>query len=57
MFAQLPEPIQEQVIRYLEANDFPAAKKLHDDWFRKNSELATKKVEVSRSKEAPIETH
>lgn len=56
MFAQLPQTIQEQVIRCLEANDFPAAKKLHDDWFRKNSQIVTKKADASRLKET-TETH
>lgn len=32
MFAELPESIKQQVIRYLQANNFPAAKQLYDDW-------------------------
>ena len=32
MFAQLPEPIQNQVMTYLKADNFFAAKQLHDAW-------------------------
>ena len=32
MIAQLPKQVQEQVIRHLSANNFCAAKELHDNW-------------------------
>jgi hypothetical protein len=34
MFAQLPEIIKQEIIQHLKNNNFPAAKKLHDDWLR-----------------------
>jgi hypothetical protein len=30
MFINLPEPIQQQILLYLETDNFPAAKALHD---------------------------
>lgn len=32
MFANLPEPIQQQILSYLEVDNFPAAKELRDMW-------------------------
>ena len=32
MLADLPKSLQQQVLCYLETNNFKAAKKIHDDW-------------------------
>ncbi len=32
MFIDLPQPIQQQVLYYLEADNFTAAKQLHDQY-------------------------
>lgn len=32
MFAQLPDEIQQKVLHFLQDDDFPAAKKLYDQW-------------------------
>ena len=32
MFAQLPEPLKQEVLHYLQLNDFPKAKAIHDAW-------------------------
>lgn len=32
MLADLPKSLQQQVLCYLETNNFRAAKKIHDDW-------------------------
>lgn len=42
MFAELPESLQQQVLAYLEANNFRAAKKLHDDWFNQPQKAASR---------------
>lgn len=39
MFAQLPEIIKQEIIQYLKNNNFPAAKKLHDDWLREHPDI------------------
>ena len=33
MFAKLPKHIQEQILYYLQTNNFPAAKALRDAWY------------------------
>lgn len=35
MLADLPEPLRKQVYDYLEADNFRAAKEIHDDWLAK----------------------
>jgi hypothetical protein len=39
MLMELPEPVQKQVIYYLETDNFPAAKRLHDLWLYRPSEI------------------
>lgn len=34
MFDDLPEDLKRQVHDFLKANDFPAAKAVHDNWMR-----------------------
>jgi hypothetical protein len=34
MFADLPKPLQEKVLEYLQENNFPAAKMLYDEYHR-----------------------
>lgn len=36
MFAQLPELIKKEVLYYLQLNDFPKAKAVHDAWVEIN---------------------
>jgi len=35
MFADLPKSLQNQILNYLETDNFKAAKQLHDDWISK----------------------
>jgi hypothetical protein len=32
MYANLPDVIKQQVLRYLSADNFKAAKEIHDEW-------------------------
>lgn len=46
MFDDLPKPLQEKVLEYLQENNFPAAKTLYDEYHRQrvpNSSLNTTK--------------
>lgn len=48
MFDDLPKPLQEKVLEYLQENNFPAAKTLYDEYHRQrvqqlNSSLNTAK--------------
>jgi hypothetical protein len=36
MFGYLPEAIKQQVLYYLQNDNFPAAKKLYDSWLSNN---------------------
>lgn len=38
--ANLPESIQQQVLRLLSANNFPAAKAIYDAWLNRQREAA-----------------
>lgn len=40
MLRDLPEFVQDQVLYYLESNNFSAAKSLHDAWMRHGSNKA-----------------
>lgn len=37
MVSALPRALQEQVVRYLAADNFIAAKKLHDAWIKQQA--------------------
>lgn len=37
MFAHLPTHIKDKLVRLLETNEFPAAKKLYDQWTKSNN--------------------
>lgn len=32
MFTQMPQPLREQVLKFLEKDDFTAAKEVYDSW-------------------------
>ncbi len=57
MFAQLPETIKQRVIKYLEANDFPAAKQLHDSWLRQQTENTSEAIATDESELSCIGKH
>lgn len=40
MFTQLPEIIKKEVLYYLENNNFPKAKAIHDAWVENNNSLS-----------------
>ncbi len=46
MLADLPKSLQQQVLCYLETNNFKAAKKIHDDWL---NQLQSEKINYSSS--------
>lgn len=47
MFAQLPEDVQKEVLGYLMNDNFPAAKRCHDEWVhnhRRNQNVQNRPV-------------
>ncbi len=49
MFAGLPKPLQEEIICYMQADNFRAAKKLYDDYYQESSSSVEVKNEIEES--------
>jgi len=41
MFNTLPKPIQKEVLKHLKNDDFRTAKRIYDEWLKKQKENAT----------------
>ncbi len=47
MFVNLPESIKSEVLRYLQANNFPQAKAIYDAWVERNEAASDADVQHS----------
>ena len=51
MFDDLPKPLQEKVLEYLQKNNFPAAKMLYDEYHRQHHQ------QLNPAMNTPKQTH